>query len=315
MKKIKLECWWTNSESINNRLKKQFVFDDKYEFVEKNPDFTIVFGKTNWEKIETPKERTFYFSQEPMWSPNEPKQEIENFCSKIFVTDKNNYPNSLEYIETLIPMFYAGRGDQDHREEWDWSKKIFDVDFSKNKKDKISSVVTNSYNSHLFQYENLEFNRIIYKERVDIINKIIDDFKSINVWGTFQPNNNINCHGESFNKLEALKSFKFSICFENTIQKNYISEKFWDCILTDTIPIYFGCSNIGDYIPENYFINLTKYIDDYNYIKNSILDIIENCDSLYEQKLDNIKELKNKYKTSKVFNLWERIKHEIETYE
>ena len=56
MKKIKLECWWTDSNSLNNRFIKQFVFDNnQYEFVINNPDFTIIFGKTNWEKIETPK--------------------------------------------------------------------------------------------------------------------------------------------------------------------------------------------------------------------------------------------------------------------
>ena len=63
MKKIKLECWWSDTGSLNNRFIRQFVdgFGD-YKFVNEKPDFTIIFGRTDWEKIETKKDKTFYFS-------------------------------------------------------------------------------------------------------------------------------------------------------------------------------------------------------------------------------------------------------------
>lgn len=316
MKKIKLECWWTDSISLHNRFIRQFVFDnDEYEFVESNPDFTIVFGRTDWDKIQTPKDTTFYFSQEPLWSPNQPKDTIHQFCSKIFISDKRNYFNSPEYLETFLPMFYAGRGESDHREEWDWSKKIFHKDFSLYKNDKISAVVTNSYNSHLFQFENKDLHRIIYKDRIDIINQVIEDFKEIHVWGSFQPNNNVNCHGDVWNKLVALKNFKFSICFENTIQKNYVSEKFWDCILTETVPIYFGCSNISDYIPSDCYIDLTEHIDDYEFVKAKLQYVLQNSNELYESYSKNIKKLKARFSKDATLNLWEKIKYEIDCYE
>ena len=104
MIKIKLECWWTDSLSLNSRMIRQFVSSDNltdYSFVTKNPDYTIVFGRTDWDKIETPKEKTFYVSQEPLWSPNQPKDEIHNYCSKILISDKSEYPDRDEYIETL----------------------------------------------------------------------------------------------------------------------------------------------------------------------------------------------------------------------
>lgn len=318
MIKIKFECWWTDPFSLKSRIERQFIFEEdflKYTIVDKNPDYTIVFGRTDWDKLETPKEKTFYFSQEPLWSPNQPKDDIHKYCSKIFVSDKRNYPDEKEYIETLLPMLYSGRGESDHREEWDWSKKIFDKDFTSIKNKKISSVTTNSYNSYYSQFENREMNRIIYKERVDILNRLIEDFTEIDVWGTYQPNNGINCHGDAWNKLVSLREFKFSICFENTIQKNYISEKFWDCVLTNTVPIYFGCSNVLDYIPENSFINLTNYIDDYIFIKNKLSFLIENCEEVYKNYSENLKELKSDFKKNKFFNLWEKIKFEIETNE
>lgn len=37
---------------------------------------------------------------------------------------------------------------------------------------------------------------------------------------------------------------QFSIIVENCVQEGYFSEKIVDCLLTKTIPIYFGCPNI-----------------------------------------------------------------------
>jgi hypothetical protein len=313
MKKIKLECWWTDTQSLHNRFEKQFFFENNFEsisLVNDNPDYTIVFGRTEWDKLKTPKERTFYISQEPLWSPNQPIIDIEKHCSKIYISDKRNYPDKEEYIETLLPMFYAGRGESDHREEWDWSSKMFKTNFDKN--ECIGTVVSNNYNSHFYHLSNPDTNRIIYKERTDISTFLIDNFESIHTWGTFRTENNKNCHGEAWNKLVALKNFKFSICFENTIQKNYISEKFWDCVLTDTVPIYFGCNNISEYIDENCFINLTNHVDDFTYIKNYLEFIVNNCDVLYEKYLVNLKKLKQDFLKKENYNLLEFIKKIIE---
>ena len=39
----------------------------------------------------------------------------------------------------------------------------------------------------------------------------------------------------------------FSITLENSIEKDYFTEKIIDCFCTKTIPIYIGCPNIGDF--------------------------------------------------------------------
>jgi hypothetical protein len=169
MIKIKLECWWTNSSSLNSRLIKQFVSEEDlltYSFVDENPDFTIVFGRTYWDKIETPKDRTFYFSQEPHWSPNQPKDGIHEYCSKIFISDKIDYPNRNEYIESFIPMLYAGRGETDPRPEWDWSKKIKNKSFNKTKK--LSIIVTKNGTQHSNQISNPKTSLINYALRTDL---------------------------------------------------------------------------------------------------------------------------------------------------
>lgn len=48
-------------------------------------------------------------------------------------------------------------------------------------------------------------------------------------------------------KMEALGPFRFSIVIENCRSNFYFSEKLVDCLVTGTIPIYWGCPAIGRY--------------------------------------------------------------------
>jgi glycosyltransferase involved in cell wall biosynthesis len=50
-------------------------------------------------------------------------------------------------------------------------------------------------------------------------------------------------------KLDVLHNYAFSLAIENNISKNdyYFTEKLVECIITGTIPIYYGCPNIGEF--------------------------------------------------------------------
>ncbi len=49
-------------------------------------------------------------------------------------------------------------------------------------------------------------------------------------------------------KSDGLAPFRYSVVIENVRQRNYFSEKLIDAILCETVPIYWGCPNIGDFI-------------------------------------------------------------------
>lgn len=51
-------------------------------------------------------------------------------------------------------------------------------------------------------------------------------------------------------KLTALKEYAFSIAMENCRRDYYFTEKIIDCLLTDTVPIYYGCPGITRYFDE-----------------------------------------------------------------
>ncbi len=50
-------------------------------------------------------------------------------------------------------------------------------------------------------------------------------------------------------KSEGLAPYRYSIVIENVRERNYFSEKLIDSILCETVPIYWGCPNLRDFMP------------------------------------------------------------------
>jgi len=93
-------------------------------------------------------------------------------------------------------------------------------------------------------------------------------------------------------KIDSFRPYQYSVCIENTSHENYFTEKITDCILNKTIPIYWGCSNIGDFYNNKGIIqvkNADEIIKVINNLDlehyNSILDVIEeNYNKAFEYK-------------------------------
>ncbi len=66
--------------------------------------------------------------------------------------------------------------------------------------------------------------------------------------------------GKVASKLETMQKYRFSICYENVRDlPGYITEKIWDSFFAGCVPVYWGASNITDYIPEDCFIDRRKF--------------------------------------------------------
>lgn len=101
-------------------------------------------------------------------------------------------------------------------------------------------------------------------------------------------------------KYDGLREYKYSFCFENSSYENYFTEKFTDCILSWTIPIYWGCKNIDVYFPKDCYY----YIDIYD--ENSIDKVIEIINTPITNK--NIKALeKARELILEKYNVWDII--------
>lgn len=105
------------------------------------------------------------------------------------------------------------------------------------------------------------------------------------------------------NKADALRDYKFNICIENLQHPNWFTEKIIDCLRTGTVPIYWGCPNIGDFFNTKGLIIVNSL--------EEIIDVVNNLsDDDYTSRLEFIKE---NFDTSLNYanNLFDRVDDEI----
>jgi hypothetical protein len=57
-------------------------------------------------------------------------------------------------------------------------------------------------------------------------------------------------------KLDILRRYRFNLAYENCIDHDYVTEKWFDCLLAGCVPVYLGAPNIADFAPS-----LDCYID------------------------------------------------------
>lgn len=94
-----------------------------------------------------------------------------------------------------------------------------------------------------------ESNQLIFsKHPVRLLRNLIRHYK--------HPNHNT-YRGRVKDKIQKLSHYKFSICYENMHNiKGWVSEKIFDSFKASCIPIYWGASNINDFVPADCFIDM-----------------------------------------------------------
>ena len=69
-------------------------------------------------------------------------------------------------------------------------------------------------------------------------------------------------------KIVLFEKSMFSLILENNDQENYFTEKIQDCLINCTIPIFWGCKNIGNFFNIKGFIIFENIDDVFNIINN-----------------------------------------------
>lgn len=86
-------------------------------------------------------------------------------------------------------------------------------------------------------------------------------------------------------RSELFFSHRYVFGFENSWQNGYATEKIYDAILAGCMPIYWGCPNLEEFLPEGSFIRLNIKEED---AVDKVIDIIES--DYREQHLDALKQ-------------------------
>ena len=101
--------------------------------------------------------------------------------------------------------------------------------------------------------------------------EILDREKELKV-----PTKFFESHGDRYDlenarigKEEVFGDSQYGIAIENFSHRGFFTEKILDCFLLKTIPIYWGCSNIGDYFDIDGIITIDN-VDDLIYKTNQL---------------------------------------------
>lgn len=281
MKKIKISCNWDNDINITNRFIDTFCNEnviDKYEITYNNDyDYHIVFnychGYTDFSK-------TICFTQEPSWSAHI-KPDFLRQCKNVFFHDNTllGLPNIIESPSIMFPHIRGNISDLASRPHIKTKKMSF-----------VCSGLVGNNN---------------YNFRSDLFKKLLETDLDIDFYGYgWEGITDSRYKGAFDNKEITLSEYEFSIAIENSCEKGYTTEKFFDCLLCNTIPIYFGNPNIDNIYPKDSFLklidtNIETAVETIKYIHSN---------KKYNDYLPTLIEGKNKYLTDyNVLNIISRL--------
>lgn len=109
------------------------------------------------------------------------------------------------------------------------------------------------------------------------------------------------------NKADALRDYKFSISVENSWRDTYNTEKYWDCLGTGTVPIYWGCAKVGNLVNYDglFVISGNNPLEELN----RIIDATEK-DDIYKKALES-GAIQENFETAKKYRCQEDFLYEI----
>jgi len=254
MIKIKFFSNYSDSKFLlqNYYMTSNLNIDSKFEFtIHDDYNVAVIFNKA----IVPVKDDSFkiIFIQEPSWSSCLIDNPFFKSNNLLFVHDSSlfnnlvnniNHPTVIHYYDDLPVDFFTSK--------------------IPIKKKKISFILSNINNCQG------------HSKRLSFLNLVLNSDLDIDIYGKGHSIDDNRYKGELEYKYHGLADYEFSICIENSNEYNYITEKFIDCIICNTIPIYSGAPNISNVYLSGGFYQID--LDDLNII-DKIKNIVESKSS------------------------------------
>lgn len=129
--------------------------------------------------------------------------------------------------------------------------------------------------------------RSLYQYRFDAVQWFEKNApQDLDFYGLGWPQNvSLLYRGDTKDKIQCMKKYKFAICFENSSFDGYISEKIFHCFQAGCVPVYWGPPNIEKYIPKNCFIDFRDF-SSFDELYQYLISVDE---KIFNDYLDNIR--------------------------
>lgn len=232
-----------------------------------DPDFVVIRSKSLKKKTEfnVAPENVVLATSEPYSVLAYPRDYCRQFGMVLSCQENLKHPGVV-YTPAFV-YWYAGVAFKGSTPE-----SRIDYDAFKNmempRKTKLISVVTS----------NKAFTQG-HQDRIDFVEKLKKHY-----------GDKIDVFGRGYNtfedKWEVLAPYKYHIAIENSSSRYYWTEKLSDCYLAGCFPLYYGCTNTGDYFPEKGFCKID--IHDFEGSVKTIDAMIEN--DVREQRMAELEE-------------------------
>ena len=86
------------------------------------------------------------------------------------------------------------------------------------------------------------------------------DYMGIHSYGKCLNNRKLDRDDWRSTKLDVIAGYKFTLAFENVCAPDYVTEKFFDPLIVNSVPVYLGAPNINQFAPGNKcFINVADF--------------------------------------------------------
>lgn len=290
--KVKMICNWTNSKNLCdqwNIMSKGNYKWNKIKIVSDNDniDYYVIINMPINDKEEYIPNKTIIFQMEPKCN-----NENQNWGTKTW--GKWAEPDSNDFLEV--------RNHSKFYNNCTWNINIdynyLNNNFIKKKYNYISTICSSKYfdPGHIKRIDFLKF----------IENKNNSLFK-MDIYGYDNDHQFINYKGSlsDESKLMGIIPYKYYFMAENNSEFNYITEKFWEPLISECLCFYWGAPNISDYIDANAFVLLD--LDDFEKSYHIINNAINN--NLWEERINIIR--KEKYKILNYYNFFPTIERII----
>ena len=269
-------------KGISNCGKYQFYVNADIE----DPDFVIIRGKS------LKKPRSFNIAPENIiLTTSEPYSVLEyprDYCKQFGLVcscQENLKHKNVRFTPAIIFWFAGVHFDAKGR-----PTPVKDYDYFKAaptpEKKKLISVVSSTKaftKGHVDRIRFVERLKERYGDKIDIFGRGYNGFED---------------------KCDVIDPYKYHIVIENSRSKYYWTEKLADSYLCESYPIYYGCTNVGDYFPEGAYSTID--INDFDGAVKTIDRLLE--DDAYEKAKHLLKECKDKVLDDyNMFNLLARI--------
>lgn len=202
------------------------------------PDWLVVFSAWPEVPLQTsvPKHRRIFVAGEPESFHRYQPRFLEQFGTVLTTQRSTRHPGAILGQPGI--NWFAGVRFQDAQPRLVPVLSFADFEAGNPAKTKLCSVVCSTNATTRGHRKRIEF--------VDLLQREFGD--RIDFYGRGRR--------DVADKDEALAAYRFHIALENSVQRDYWTEKLADPLLRGCYPIYSGCPNLADYFPEGSYARI-----------------------------------------------------------